>query len=77
MSSNPVATITNNLDCDVDIYDVFNPNTIADPGTRHFPEGANHSPCQPAAGDGTGNIEALNNNYYQQFPVAVMGTSLF
>lgn len=33
MSSNPVATITNNLDCDVDIYDVFNPNTIADPGT--------------------------------------------
>ncbi|KAI6764053.1 hypothetical protein HG530_007842 [Fusarium avenaceum] len=33
MPSNPVATITNNLDCDVDIYDVFNPNTIADPGT--------------------------------------------
>lgn len=92
MSSNLVATITNNLGCDVDIYDVFDPNTNVDPGTSValtytklaiVLKGATSQKVQtihPASqlqAMVTGNIEALNNKFYQQFPVAVMGTSHF
>lgn len=79
MSSNLVDTITNNLDCSVDIYDVFDPNTNSDPGTSvaltyaklaTVIKGASsqkvqaiHPASQPQAMV-TGNIEALNNNYY-------------
>jgi hypothetical protein len=92
MSSNRVTTIINNLGCDVDIYDVLDPNTNADPSTSvaltytklaTVPKGAtsqNVQTIRPASqlqAIITGNIEALNNNYYQEFTVAVMGTSRF
>ncbi|KAM0260029.1 hypothetical protein ACHAPA_010475 [Fusarium lateritium] len=92
MSSDLIATITNTLGCDVDIYDVFDPNTKPAPGTSvaltytklaTVAKGATAQQVQtihPAShlqAMITGNIAALNNNYYQQFPVAVMGTSRF
>jgi hypothetical protein len=87
--TNPIATITNNLGYDVDIYDVFNPNantTMQGPLTytklATVLNGASakvstiHYASQLQAMR-TGNITALNNNYYLQFPVAVLPVSPF
>jgi hypothetical protein len=85
----PTATITNNLDFDVDIYDVYNTSTSDPKGLLTYTKlGAITS---RAAGQAvqtihvasslqatrTGNIDALNKNYYVQFPVAVLPVSPF
>jgi hypothetical protein len=89
-TSNPIATITNNSGYDVDIYDVFNPSTnTSTPGpltytllaTVHNGTASQkvqtiHVASQLQAMF-TGNINALNGNYYQQFPVAVLAVSPF
>ncbi|KAF9772785.1 hypothetical protein IL306_009470 [Fusarium sp. DS 682] len=87
-TTNPTATITNNLGFGVDIYDVFNPDT-SKPGPLTYtfvvtvPNGASaqqvhtirrYSQLQAMR---TGNIEALNNNFYQQFPVALFVVTPF
>jgi len=88
--TNPTATITNNLGYDVDIYDVFNPNAnTSTQGSLTYTKlatvssGASsqlvptiHYASQLQAMR-TGNITALNNNYYLQFPVAVLPISPF
>ncbi|KAH6988336.1 hypothetical protein EDB80DRAFT_816525 [Ilyonectria destructans] len=87
-TSNPIATITNNLGYDVDIYDVYNPNaSTSGPLTYTLlatvPNGATAQQVQTIHFASqlqamlTGSIEALNNNYYQQFPVAVLAVSPF
>ncbi|KAH7151664.1 hypothetical protein DER46DRAFT_650665 [Fusarium sp. MPI-SDFR-AT-0072] len=87
-TTNPTATITNNLGFDVDIYDVFNPDT-SKPGPLTYtfvvtvPNGASDQKVQTIRRYSqlqamrTGNIEALNNNYYQQFPVALFVVTPF
>ncbi|KAI7766398.1 hypothetical protein LZL87_013668 [Fusarium oxysporum] len=89
-SSNPTATITNNSGFDLDIYDVFNPSTDSStPGPLTYTLLAS-VPKRTKAQDVqtihfasqlqamlTGNIKALNGNYYQQFPVAVLAVSPF
>ncbi|PNP61032.1 hypothetical protein FNYG_14120 [Fusarium nygamai] len=87
-TTNPIATITNNLGFDVDIYDVFIPNTAKPEaltytkvdtvrnGTSAKKVQTNRSYSQLQAMR-TGNIEALNNNYYKQFPVAVLVVTPF
>ncbi|KAH8646927.1 hypothetical protein BGZ60DRAFT_509592 [Tricladium varicosporioides] len=88
-STNPIATITNNLGYDVNIYDVFNPTastTMQGPLTytklATVSNGASaqvqtvHFASQLQAMR-TGSITALNNNYYLQFPVAVLAVSPF
>ncbi|KAF5027096.1 hypothetical protein F66182_808 [Fusarium sp. NRRL 66182] len=82
-TSNLVATITNNLGYDVDIYDVIRPDPNT-PGPWVYkrldsvPKGAIAKPVQTIRPSSqlqamrTGNIQELNNNYYLQFPVAVM-----
>ncbi|KAG4276857.1 hypothetical protein FPRO04_14256 [Fusarium proliferatum] len=87
-TTNPTATITNNLGFDVDIYDVFNPDT-SKPGPLTYtfvvtvPNGASAKQVQTIRHDSqlqamrTGNIEALNNNYYKQFPVALFVVTTF
>ncbi|EXK24716.1 hypothetical protein FOMG_18570 [Fusarium oxysporum f. sp. melonis 26406] len=87
-TTNPTATITNNLGFDVDIYDVFNPDT-SKPGPLTYtfvvtvPNGASAQQVQTIRRYSqlqamrTGNIEALNNNYYQQFPVALFVVTPF
>ena len=82
---NPIATIANNLGFDVDIYDVYNPNASTQGPLTYMnlatvPNGATeqvqtiHYASQLQAMR-TGKITALNNNYYQQFPVAVLAVS--
>ena len=89
-AANPTATFTNSLGYDVDIYDVFNPST--DTGAQSpltytklatVPKGASaqqvstiHFASQLQAMR-TGNITALNGNFYLQFPVAVLPVSPF
>lgn len=87
-NSNPFATIVNHVGYDVDIYDVYNNSgklqglltytklaTVLN-GTSGQQVQTIHLASQLQAMR-TGNIPALNNNYYQQFPVAVMGVSPF
>ncbi|KAI0164188.1 hypothetical protein GGR57DRAFT_516495 [Xylariaceae sp. FL1272] len=82
---NPIATITNNLGYDVDIYDVTKPNaTTSSQGPLTYtllatvPNGVTAQQVQTIQiasqlqAMRTGTITALNNNYYQQFPVAVL-----
>ncbi|KAL4730978.1 hypothetical protein ACLX1H_003020 [Fusarium chlamydosporum] len=89
-TSNPIATITNNSGFDVEIYDVFNPSTdTSNPGPLTYtllatvPNGTTSQKVQTIHFASqlqamlTGNIAALNGNYYQQFPVAVMAVSPF
>jgi hypothetical protein len=79
---NPIATITNNVSVDVDIYDVFNPSnsanavltytkldTVKQGETKQIQTIHLASQLQAMY---TGVIPALNGNYYYQFPVAVM-----
>ena len=86
--ANPTATFANNLGYDVDIYDVFNldantqgPLTYTKLAT--VPNGATAQQLQTIhfasqlQAMRTGTITALNNNYYEQFPVAVLAVSLF
>ncbi|KAF5700943.1 hypothetical protein FMUND_14137 [Fusarium mundagurra] len=87
-TSNPTATITNNLGFGVDIYDVFNPDT-SKPGPLTYTfvvtvrNGASAQEVQTKhrysqlQAMRTGNIEALNNNYYNQFPVALFVVTPF
>ncbi|KAF4946944.1 hypothetical protein FGADI_10795 [Fusarium gaditjirri] len=85
---NPIATVTNNLGFDVDMYDVFNPDTSKQgPLTYKFlatvPNGASAQkvqtirPYSQLQAMRTGNIKALNNNYYKQFPVALFVVTTF
>ncbi|KAF4779087.1 hypothetical protein HER10_EVM0000859 [Colletotrichum scovillei] len=87
-TTNPIATITNNSGYDVDMYDVFNPSTDPKtPGPLTYtllgtvPNGtaAKQVPTIHFASQVqamlTGTIKALNGNYYQQFPVAVLAVS--
>ncbi|KAF4465582.1 hypothetical protein FALBO_7580 [Fusarium albosuccineum] len=89
-ASNPIATITNNLGYDVDIYDVYNPNpNTSTPGPLTYTllatvlNGAAAQQVQTIRFASqlqamyTGNIDALNKNYYQQFPVNVLAVSPF
>jgi len=89
-NTNPTATITNNLGFDVDIYDVFNPNAnTSTQGPLTYTKlatvsnGASAQQVQTIhfasqlQAMRTGNITALNNNYYLQFPVAVLPVSPF
>ena len=88
-STDPVATITNNLGFDVDIYDVFNPNASAQGLLTYkklatVPNGTTAQQVQTIhfasqlQAVRSGNITALSNvNYYQQFPVAVLAVSPF
>ena len=88
-STNPIATITNNLGFDVDIYDVFNPNASAQGLLTYtklatVPNGTTAQQVQTIhfasqlQAVRSGNITALSNvNYYQQFPVAVLAVSPF
>ncbi|KAK6544758.1 hypothetical protein TWF694_001441 [Orbilia ellipsospora] len=88
-TSNPVASITNNLGAAVDIYDVFNPNTdpktpgpltytklatVANGSTQQVQTIHFASQLQAML---TGNIEKLNGNFYEQLPVAVLAVSPF
>lgn len=89
-AANPTATFANSLGYDVDIYDVFNTNSnTGTPGPLTYtklatiPKGASaqqvatiHYASQLQAMR-TGNITALNNNFYEQFPVAVLPVSPF
>jgi hypothetical protein len=88
-STNPIATITNKLGFDVDIYDVFNPNASTQglltytklatvpTGTAAQQVQTIHFASQLQA-TRSGNITALSNvNYYKQFPVAVLAVSPF
>ncbi|ESU17371.1 hypothetical protein FGSG_10628 [Fusarium graminearum PH-1] len=92
MSSGFTITVTNNVGYDVDIFNVFSPVSNPTPGTpvaltytklATVPNGAVAQQVQGVPGGSslqamiTGNIETLNGNYYQQFPAAVMGVSLF
>ncbi|TDZ24557.1 hypothetical protein Cob_v002231 [Colletotrichum orbiculare MAFF 240422] len=87
---NPIATITNNSGYDLDFYDVFRPSTDAGTkGTLEYtllasvPNGASAQKVQTihfasqVQAMFTGKIDALNGNYYQQFPVAVLAVSPF
>ena len=85
-AANPIATITNNLGYDVDIYDVFNPNAATQGLLTYtklvtIPNGAASQQVQTIRFASqlqamrTGNVSALNNNYYEQFPVAVLAVS--
>ena len=88
-STDPIATITNNLGFDVDIYDVFNPNASAQGLLTYkklatVPNGTTAQQVQTIhfasqlQAVRSGNITALSNvNYYQQFPVAVLAVSPF
>ena len=85
---NAIAIITNNLGYDVDIYDVYNPNASTQGPLTYtklatVPNGATAQQVQTIhcashlLAMRTGNITALNNNYYQQFPVALLPISSF
>ena len=88
-STDPIATITNNLGFDVDIYDVFNPNASAQGLLTYkklatVPNGTTAQQVQTIhfasqlQAVRSGNTTALSNvNYYQQFPVAVLAVSPF
>jgi hypothetical protein len=89
-STNPIVTITSTLDYAVDIYDVFKPNASTSTAAplkytklATVPGGATGQQVQTInfasqlQAMRTGNIEALNNNYYRQFPVAVLPVSGF
>jgi hypothetical protein len=79
---NPTATITNNASVDVDVYDVFNPSDTANAvltytklGTVKQGETKELQTLRLASqlqAMYTGSVLALNDNYYYQFPVAVM-----
>ncbi|KAK7177540.1 hypothetical protein DPSP01_014484 [Paraphaeosphaeria sporulosa] len=87
-NSTPIATIVNDLGYDVDIYDVYN-NSGSPQGLLTYtklatvPSGATGQQVQTIhlasqlQAMRTGHIQALNNNYYQQFPVAVLAVSPF
>lgn len=87
--TNPTVTITHNLGYDVDIYDVFNNNANTSTGSLTYTKLAtvsNGASAQKVStihyvsqlqAMRTGNITALNNNYYLQFPVAVLPVSPF
>lgn len=87
VNKNPTAAITNNLGYDVDIYDVFNHNTNQELLTytklATVPNGASKQqvqtihPSSQLQAMRTGNIAAFNNDYFQQFPVAVIVTTPF
>ncbi|WP_298739945.1 hypothetical protein [uncultured Chitinophaga sp.] len=86
-SDNPIASISNNLGFDVDIYDVY--NSTGDPNglytyTKLGTVKANaqlvqiqtiHRASQLQAMR-TGTVDALNEQYYYQFPVKVMAVSM-
>ncbi|KAK4690173.1 hypothetical protein P7C71_g6549, partial [Lecanoromycetidae sp. Uapishka_2] len=85
---NPVAIIASNLGYDVDIYDVYNPNASTQGILTYtklatVPNGATAQQVQTIhyasqlQAMRTGSVTALNNNYYQQFPVAVLPVSPF
>ncbi|KAF5228503.1 hypothetical protein FAUST_11050 [Fusarium austroamericanum] len=92
MSSDLIVTITNNLGYDVDVFNVFNPDSNAAPGTpvaltytklATVPNGTIAQQVQAVQNGSslqamvTGNIETLNGNYYQQFPAVIMDVSIF
>ncbi|WXC58157.1 hypothetical protein SNK03_004056 [Fusarium graminearum] len=92
MSSVFTITITNNVGYDVDIFNVSksNPNpasgtTVVSTYTKlaTVPNGTVAQQVQGVPNGSslqamiTGNIATLNGNYYQQFPVAVMGVYAF
>ena len=81
--SNPIAVIANDLAFDVDIYDVYNNGKTSQPLLTYqklatVPTGATGQQVQtihPASqlqAMRTGSVAALNGNYYEQFPVAVL-----
>ncbi|KAI5462758.1 hypothetical protein BGZ63DRAFT_352910 [Mariannaea sp. PMI_226] len=89
-TSNPIATITNKSGYDVGIYDVFNPSTNSStPGPLTYtllatvPNGTTAQQVQTIRFASqlqamfTGTMKALNDNYYLQFPVAVLVVSPF
>ena len=76
----PSATITNNLDFDVDIYDLYDMTYTKLETMKSKAAGqtvqTNHVASSLQA-TRTGNIDALNKNYYVQFPVAVLPVAPF
>lgn len=86
--SKPTITVAHNLGFTVDLYDVFNPDASTKGPLTYthlatVPSGASAvrvntlrfaSQLQAMR---TGSITALNNNYYTQFPVAVLVVSPF
>lgn len=84
---NPIVTITNQSGVDVEIFDVYNSNPGGTKGLYTYTalgkiaSGANasittrHFASQLLAIH-TGPVAAINNNYYEQFPVAVMAVSI-
>ena len=87
-TAKPTATFVNNLGYDVDIYDVFNPDantqgpltytklaTVSNGATAQQMQTIHFASQLQSMRTGT--ITALNNNYYEQFPVAVLAVSPF
>lgn len=86
-TSNPAVTITNQSGVDVEIFDVYNPNPSGKKGTYTYTSlgtvqnGARatlqtlHFASQLQAFY-TGQVAAVNNTYYENFPVAVLAVSI-
>jgi hypothetical protein len=87
-AKNPIATIVNQLGYKVDVYDVYKPSEAATGLLQYtklatVPSGATGQQVQTIRVGSqlqamrTGSITALNGNYYEQFPVAVLAVLPF